>query len=68
MADEEERLRLIAQLASLLRENELPAEARDGGLALIAWLSRRMPGEGPSIVGVVEMQARTATCTTRAVR
>jgi hypothetical protein len=52
MRAECDRTRLIAELATLLRDCELPDEARHAGLTLIGWLARRMPGEGPSIVGV----------------
>lgn len=60
MACEEERTRLIGQIASLLRETSIPAEAREAGLTLIGWLARRMPGEPVSIVGVDEMCRRCA--------
>jgi hypothetical protein len=60
MACEEERTRLIGQIASLLRETSIPEEARDAGLTLIGWLARRMPGEPVSIVGVEEMCRRCA--------
>lgn len=55
MACEEERTRLISQIASLLQETSIPKEAREAGLTLIGWLARRMPGEPVSIVGVEEM-------------
>ncbi|MDI1430676.1 hypothetical protein QHF89_14385 [Polyangium sorediatum] len=58
MACEEERTRLIAQIASLLRENALPPAAREAGLTLIAWLARRMPGESVSLAGKEEMMRR----------
>ena len=60
MACEEERTRLIGQIASLLRETSIPEEAREAGLTLIGWLARRMPGEPVSIVGVEEMCRRCA--------
>jgi hypothetical protein len=60
MACEDERTRLIGQIASLLEEASIPAEARDAGLTLIGWLARRMPGEPVSIVGVEEMCRRCA--------
>jgi hypothetical protein len=59
MAPEEERTRLIGELASLLREDSLPDDARAAGLTLIGWLARRMPGEGPSQAGVAEMTGRS---------
>jgi hypothetical protein len=60
MACEEERTRLIGQIASLLREGSVPAEARKAGLTLIGWLARRMPGEPVSLAGVEEMLRRCA--------
>jgi hypothetical protein len=60
MACEDERTRLIGQIANLLRETSIPAEAREAGLTLIGWLARRMPGEPVSIVGVEEMCRRCA--------
>jgi len=60
MACEEERTRLIGQIASLLREGSVPEEARRAGLTLIGWLARRLPGEPVSIVGVEEMLKRCA--------
>lgn len=58
MAPEDERTRLIGELASLLREDSMPDDARAAGLTLIGWLARRMPGEGPSQAGVAEMTGR----------
>ena len=58
MACEEERTRLIGQIASLLRENSMPPAAREAGLTLIGWLARRMPGEGVSLAGKEEMLRR----------
>ena len=59
MAEEEQRTRLIAEIASLLsNERAMPADARAAGLTLIGWLARRMPGEGPSRAGVEEMHRR----------
>jgi hypothetical protein len=60
MRHECDRTRLIAELASLLRDCELPDEARTAGLTLIGYLARRMPGEDPSTVGVIEVTARAA--------
>ena len=60
MACEDERTRLIGQIASLLRESSIPDDAREAGLTLIGWLARRMPGEPVSIVGVEEMCRRCA--------
>ncbi|KYF60712.1 hypothetical protein BE15_20880 [Sorangium cellulosum] len=60
MAPEETRTRLIAQIASLLKEGTMPADARAAGLTLIGWLARRMPGEAASRDGVDEMCRRAA--------
>jgi hypothetical protein len=57
MRPECDRTRLIAELASLLRECELPNEARSAGLTLIGFLARQMPGEAPSDAGVEEVTA-----------
>ena len=57
MRPECDRTRLIAELASLLRECELPTEARTAGLTLIGFLARQMPGEAPSDYGVEEVRA-----------
>ena len=58
MTAEDDRTRLIGQIAGILREDCVPAEARRAGLEFIAWLARRMPGEGPSQAGVCEMKLR----------
>ena len=58
MACEEERTRLIGQIANLLREHSLPPAAREAGLTLIGWLARRMPGEDVSLAGKEEMLRR----------
>jgi hypothetical protein len=60
MLEEAARTRLIGELAALLRRERLPDDARAAGLTLIGWLARRMPGEGPSQAGVVEMRERAA--------
>jgi hypothetical protein len=60
MACEEERTRLIGQIASLLKDRSLPEEARTAGLTLIGWLARRMPGEKPHDIGVEEIRRRCA--------
>jgi hypothetical protein len=58
MTAEQERTRLIGEIASLLREGAVTEEARAAGLTLIGWLARRMPGEPPSTAGVHEMLER----------
>ena len=40
---ESNRTRLIGQIATVLRNTELPPDARQAGLTLIGWLARRMP-------------------------
>ncbi len=61
MAAEDQRTRLIAEIASLIAsEDGMPAEARAAGLTLIGWLARRMPGEDPSNAGVQVMHQREA--------
>jgi glucose-6-phosphate dehydrogenase assembly protein OpcA len=45
MTAEEERTRLIGEIARVLREGPVPDEARAAALTLIGWLARRMPGE-----------------------
>lgn len=52
MRSERDRTRLIAELASILRECSMPDDARSAGLTLIGWLARRMPGEAASTDGV----------------
>jgi hypothetical protein len=52
MPSECDRTRLIAELASLLRECQMPDDARCAGLTLIGWLARRMDGEAASTDGV----------------
>jgi hypothetical protein len=66
MTAEEDRTRLICELASLLRkEGAMPSEARAAGLTLIGWLARRMPGEAPSTAGVKEMAKRACALNSR---
>jgi hypothetical protein len=58
MRPECDRTRLIAELSSLLRDCELPDDARCAGLTLIGFLARRMPGEASSTVGVEAVRAQ----------
>ena len=46
MTAEEERTRLIGEIARVLRDDPVPDDARAAALTLIGWLARRMPGEG----------------------
>jgi hypothetical protein len=45
MTAEEERTRLIGEIARVLSEGPVPEEARAAALTFIGWLARRMPGE-----------------------
>jgi hypothetical protein len=58
MAAEEDRTRLIGEIANLLRDASVPEEARAAGLTLIGWLARRMPGEVACQNGVKETLRR----------
>jgi hypothetical protein len=60
MASEEDRTRLIGEIARLLRDDAPPDDARAAALTLIGWLARRMPGEIAHAAGVPEMLKRTA--------
>ena len=55
MTAEEDRTRLIGEIARVLREDPVSEEARCAGLTFIGWLARRMPGEPVSLAGVREM-------------
>lgn len=58
MTAEEQRTRLISEIATLLRSGKVPDEARAAGLTLIGYLARRMPGEGPHSSCVKQMIER----------
>ncbi len=58
MRSECDRTRRIADLSCLLRECDLPSDARSAGLTLIGFLARRMPGEAASDAGVAEVTAQ----------
>jgi hypothetical protein len=45
MTAEEDRTRLIGDIARVLREGPVPDDARAAALTFIGWLARRMPGE-----------------------
>jgi hypothetical protein len=49
MTAEEQRTRLIGEIARVLRDGPVPEEARSAALTLIGWLARRMPGEPVSV-------------------
>jgi hypothetical protein len=61
MTAEEERTRLIGEIANLLRSQTVPDEARAAGLTLIGYLARRMPGEGPHSSCVKQMIDRACS-------
>ena len=52
MTAEEERTRLIGEIARVLRDGPVPEEARCAALPLLGWLARRMPGEPVSMCDV----------------
>jgi hypothetical protein len=60
MTAEEDRTRLIGDIARVLRDDPVPDEARAAALTLIGWLARRMPGEAVSMAGVSEMIHRSS--------
>ena len=43
---EASRTRLIGEIATVLRQAEVPPEAKRAGLTLIGWLARRLPQDG----------------------
>jgi hypothetical protein len=59
MTAEEDRTRLIGEIARVLRDDPVPDDARSAALTLIGWLARRMPGEAVSTAGVNEMVHRS---------
>lgn len=62
MTAEEERTRLIGEIARVLREDPVTEEARCAALTFIGWLARRMPGEPVSLAGVQEMIHERSEC------
>ena len=58
MAAEDDRTRLIGEIATLLKDASVPEDARAAALILIGWLARRMPGEVACRHGVEEMIRR----------
>jgi hypothetical protein len=52
MTAEEERTRLIGEIARVLRDGPVPDEARAAALTFIGWLARRMPGEPVSMCDI----------------
>ncbi len=61
MTAEEDRTRLIGEIARVLRDDPVPDDARAAALTLIGWLARRMPGEAVSTAGVNEMIRRPSS-------
>ena len=39
------RTRLIGEIVAVVRQTDLPPEARKAALTLVGWLARRMPGD-----------------------
>jgi hypothetical protein len=66
VGDETERARLINEISRVIRDPSMPESTRTAGLTLIGWLARRMPGEQPHTIGVVE--ARESERRIRALR
>ena len=62
MTAEDDRTRLIGEIARVLRDDPVPDDARAAALTLIGWLARRMPGESVSTAGVNEMVHRSSDC------
>lgn len=56
IADQQHRVRLIADLSKLLHDPCVPEAAKTAGLTLIGWLARRQPGEDAHGYGVAEAQ------------
>ncbi len=52
MTAEEQRTRLIGEIARVLRDGPVPDEARAAALTFIGWLARRMPGEPVSMCDI----------------
>jgi hypothetical protein len=46
-----DRVRLIAELSRILRDDTVPEHTRRAGLTLVGWLARRMPGEPAHALG-----------------
>jgi glucose-6-phosphate dehydrogenase assembly protein OpcA len=65
MTAEEQRTRLIGEIARVLRDGPVPDEARAAALTFIGWLARRMPGEPVSRCDLSQCKghAREATYT-----
>lgn len=61
MASEEDRARLIGEIARILREGDpVPDDARAAALTFIGWLARRKRCERPHAAGVAELLGRGA--------
>lgn len=46
--EEQSRCRLIGDIVTLLDQEDVPGEAREAALTLVAWLAQRMPWDTPS--------------------
>jgi hypothetical protein len=60
VGDENERARLIDEIARVIRDPSMPESTKTAGLTLIGWLARRMPGEQPHALGVPEARESEA--------
>ncbi len=60
MTAEEDRTRLIGEIARVLRDGPVPDEARAAALTFIGWLARRMPGEAVDDGGLSRCRAALA--------
>lgn len=49
---EQSRCRLMSDICELLRQADVPDEAREAGLTLIGWLARRFPEESADPVTI----------------
>jgi hypothetical protein len=58
MTAEEERTRLIGEIARVLRAGPVPDEARAAALTFIGWLARRMPGEPVSMCDIARCKGK----------
>lgn len=60
MTAEEERTRLIGDIARVLGDGPVPDDARAAALTLIGWLARRMPGEPVSVCDLTRCRGYAA--------
>ena len=65
MTAEEERTRLIGDIARVLRDGQVPDEARAAALTFIGWLARRMPGEPVSMCDIGRCRGASKSAATQ---